>query len=41
VKTMTEDGNRAVQFYERLGFKKLGIVEKQGRQFVGFVRDMT
>jgi hypothetical protein len=41
VKTRTEDGNRAVQFYERLGFKKLGIVEKQGRQFVGFVRDMT
>jgi GNAT superfamily N-acetyltransferase len=39
VKTSADEGNAAVKFYDRLGFEKLGTLIKQGRSFVGFVRD--
>ena len=36
VKTLDEPGNRAIAFYEREGFERIGTREEAGRRFVEF-----
>ena len=41
VKTLTDPGNRAVQFYEQNGFRRIGFRQEGGRNFVEFHRQLS